>query len=68
MRCSWVYRLLFRKGGTRMKKYSATSRYLVSQITVGNLTYKEVVTKRTDLQPEIDEYIDFMQLDIDKTV
>nr|DAI96723.1 MAG TPA: hypothetical protein [Caudoviricetes sp.] len=51
-----------------MKKYSATSRYLVSQITVGNLTYKEVVTKRTDLQPEIDEYIDFMQLDIDKTV
>lgn len=68
MRCSWVYRLLFKKGGTRMKKYSATVRYLVNQILINNLTYLQVTTSRADLKTDIDGYISQEGIEIDKTV
>ncbi len=68
MKCSWVYRLLFRKGGTRMKKYSATVRYLVNQILMNNLTYLQVTTSRNDLKPDIDGYINQEGIEIDKTI
>lgn len=42
--------------------------YLVNQIVLGNLTYQEIVTKRTDLQARIDQYITDKDLCIDKTV
>lgn len=43
--------------------------YLVNQILLGNLNYKEVVYKRPDLQIEIDAYIVEKGLEnqIDKT-
>jgi len=43
--------------------------YLVNQILLGNLTYKEVINKRPDLQAKIDAYITEKGLDnqIDKT-
>lgn len=43
--------------------------YLVNQILMGKLTYKEIITARTDLKDKIDEYISNKGLDgaIDKT-
>lgn len=42
--------------------------YLVNQIILDKLTYKEVITARPDLQAKIDTYIIDHQLTIDKTV
>jgi hypothetical protein len=40
--------------------------YLVNQIVLGNLTYKEVITRRPDLQSKIDAYILDKGISIDK--
>lgn len=50
------------------KKYRAVIIYLTNQILLGKLTYQEVVTARPDLKEEMDEYIEYKGLDIDKTV
>lgn len=41
--------------------------YLVNQIAMKKLTYKQVITARSDLQDKIDTYILDKNLDIDKT-
>ena len=42
--------------------------YLANQIIIGNLTYQEIITKRTDLKDRLDAYILEHNLTIDKTV
>lgn len=39
--------------------------YLVNQMVLGKLTYKEVITARSDLQAKIDAYIADKGLTID---
>lgn len=42
--------------------------YLVNQIIMGKLTYKEVITARPDLQGKIDTYVADNNLTIDKSL
>lgn len=49
-------------------KISATARFLVRNIVLGNVTYQEVVAKRPDLKEQIDAYIEQQGIEIDKTV
>jgi hypothetical protein len=49
-------------------KISATARFLVRNIVLGNVTYLEVIAKKPELKEQIDAYIEQQGLDIDKTV
>lgn len=49
-------------------KISATAKFLVRNIVLGNVTYVEVITARPDLKEQIDAYIEQQGLDIDKSV
>lgn len=49
-------------------KISATARFLVRNIVLGNVTYLEVIGKKPELKEQIDAYIEQQGLDIDKTV
>lgn len=42
--------------------------YLVNQIVLGKLTYKEVITARSDLQAKVDAYISEKDLKIDTSL
>jgi hypothetical protein len=48
--------------------YSPKIPYLVNQIILGKLTYKEIVAARPELQEQADKYIEKKGLIIDKTV
>ena len=41
--------------------------YLVNQIILGNLTYRQIVTAKPELKAKSDAYIDEKELPIDKT-
>lgn len=54
-------------------KFSAKARFLVTNIVLGNVTYLEVMESKAvkddpTLGVEVDAYIKFKDLDIDKTV
>lgn len=46
---------------------SATAKFLVRNIVLGNITYLEAVEKKPDLKEQIDDYIEREKLDIDRT-
>ena len=49
-------------------KITATAKFLVRNIVMGKVTYREVVEAKPELKEQVDAYIEQQGLNVDKTV